>query len=148
MVMKIIKITTWKNKKFLNLFIKQMLSKSPLDPWPVIKNSPLFVLYDSNKNKEVSYCTVKSWKNGFELGNVLTEKKLRGRGYSSKLINIVLKDYKKIYVTCETNLEGFYKKFYFEKIKYPPYPLKQRVGFVNFFSFLGGKKYICMERSI
>ena len=53
--MKIIKTTTWKNKKFLNLFIKQMLSKSPLDPWPVIKNSPLFVLYNPHENKEVSY---------------------------------------------------------------------------------------------
>ncbi|KHO55296.1 MAG: hypothetical protein QT10_C0003G0013 [archaeon GW2011_AR19] len=146
--MKIIKTTTWKNKKFLNLFIKQMLSKSPLDPWPVIKNSPLFVLYNPHENKEVSYCTIKSWNNLFELGNVLTEKKLRGKGYSSELINKVLEDYKKIYVTCETNLESFYKKFDFEKIKYSPYPIKQRVGFVNFFSFLGTKKYICMERSI
>lgn len=141
--MQIIKTTTLKNCKFLNLYFKQLLSKDPLDPWPIIKNASLFVAYD--KDKPVSYCTIKNWGTCFELGSVVTEKKFRRKGYSSKLISEVLKGHNNLYVTCKNQLEDFYNKFGFKKIKNAPYPIKQRIDFANFFSFLMGEKYIVME---
>ena len=143
--MELIKTTAWKSKKFMGLVIKQIISKEPLDPWPAVKNTPLFILCD--KKKQVSYCTIKSWKNGSELGTCVTEEKFRGKGYSSKLITEVLKNYEHMYVTCETKLEGFYNKFGFKKIKEGPYPIKQRLGIVNLYNkIFGGKKYITLER--
>ena len=140
--MKIVKTTAWKDGKFIGLFFKQLLSKDPLDPWPILKDAHLFIAYD--ENKPVSYCTIKNWKTCLELGTVVTEKKFRGKKYSSKLISGVLKDYGPIYVTCKTGLEGFYNQFGFKKIAEGPSPIKQRIKFANFFTI--GREYITMKR--
>ena len=137
--MQIIETRPWKKIGFIALVFKEFL-----DPWPIIKNSPLFILY--NKKEEVSFCTIKNWGNSVELGTVVTKKKYRGKGYSTKLINYVIKGYKEVYVVCAPKLINFYSKFGFKQIKDAPYPIKQRVKFANLFARLFGKNYIIMKR--
>ena len=134
--MRLVKTRVWKSRKFIGLIIKEIL-----DPWPIIKNSPLFILYD--KEEPVSYCTVKDWGTCLELGSGVTPKKLRRKGYGRKLLKEMLKNYKNIYVVCKPRLGNSLKKFGFKRVKKAPYPIKQRTAFVNF--FIIGKKYIVMK---
>lgn len=133
--MEVKKTKALKNGKFIGLVIKEKLDISSL-----VKNALLYILYDNCE--PVSFCTVKEWKTCLELGTVVTPKKLRKKGYSSRLLMEVLKNYDKIYLICEKDLENFYNRFDFEKVENLPSPISIRKDLANLFS----DKYIAMMR--
>ena len=133
--MQIKETKVWNDFEFIWLIIKERL-----DPWSIFKNSKVYALYD--RDKLVSFCTVKDWKTSVELGTVVTKKVYRGKGYAGKVIKYFLKKYPASYVTCLADLESFYRKFGYKKVERAPYPIYQRIKFFNLF----GKKYIIMKR--
>ena len=137
--MQIIETNFWKLPEAIFLVLKECL-----DPTPIVKNSPVCVLYD--KGKLVSFGSVKKWKTCIELGTLVTKKQYRGKGYASKLVRHSLKKHKTAYLVCRPELERFYKRFGFRKVATAPYPIPQRIGFVNFFIRLFGREPIIIMK--
>ncbi len=111
-----------------------------MDTLAFLMNAKVYMLLD--RNKLISICCIKDFGKIIELGVVITTKKQRGKGRMGKLLNHVLKKYGTLYLICLCNLEGYYKKFGFKKIKKAPWQLSLRAGVYNFFAKLFGREQI------
>jgi len=116
-----------------------------MDTLAFLMNAKVYKLVQGNKL--ISVCCIKNFGKVIELGVVITTKKYRGKGYMSKLLKHVLKDYGTLYLICLKCLEKYYRKFDFKTIKKAPWPLRIRAGPYNFFAgLLGWEKIVYMKR--
>lgn len=116
-----------------------------MDTLAFLMNAKVYKLV--NRGKLISICCIKNFGSIIELGVVITTNKYRGKGYMSRLLKHVLKEYGTLYLICLKRLEKYYRKFGFKTIKKAPWPLRIRAGPYNFFAGLfSWEKIVYMKR--
>ena len=103
-----------------------------MDTLAFLMNAKVYLLLD--RNKLISICCIKDFGRIIELGVVITALKYRGKGHMSRLLKHVLKHYGTLYLICLPNLEHYYERFGFKKIKKAPWQLSFRAKTYNFFA--------------
>jgi N-acetylglutamate synthase-like GNAT family acetyltransferase len=116
-----------------------------MDTLAFLMNAKVYKLV--SRGRLISICCIKDFGKVVELGVVITTLKYRGKGYMARLLKQVLNEYGILYLICLKNLENYYKKFGFKKIKKAPWQLSMRAGPYNFFAkIFGWEQIVYMKR--